>query len=90
MLFGGRLVGLISDRDVDISLASGEAQRSGLVSDLMIESVYVAEPNESLAQVVRTMAFRKVGSAVIAVHDKVLGVFTTTDALRLLAETIAA
>lgn len=90
VLFGGRLVGLISDRDVDISLASGEAQRSGLVSDLMIESVYVAEPNESLAQVVRTMAFRKVGSAVIAVHDKVLGVFTTTDALRLLAETIAA
>ena len=87
VLFSGRLVGLISDRDVDIAL-SADRERTSLVSDLMIESVYVAAPTEKVSHVVRTMMFRKLGAAVIAEQAKVLGVFTTTDALRLLAEKI--
>lgn len=86
VLYGGRLVGLVSDRDVDIALSAAERLQTALVSDLMIESVYVAGPDERLSQVVRAMMTRKLGAAVVAENDKVLGVFTTTDALRMLAE----
>ena len=86
VLYGGRLVGLVSDRDVDIALSAAQRLQNALVSDLMIEAVYVAAPEERLSHVVRNMMTRKLGAAVVAEKDNVLGVFTTTDALRMLAE----
>ncbi|MBK8172326.1 MAG: CBS domain-containing protein [Sandaracinaceae bacterium] len=86
VVYGERLVGVISDRDLDVALALDESQQHALVSSLMVEEVYVAEPTEKLAHVLRVMVNRKLGSAVVAEKDNVLGVFTTTDALHMLAK----
>ena len=84
---GGKLVGVVSDRD--IKFASGWAKTKE--AELGIEDVYTPEPytvtpETPLAQVLRVMVQDQVGCALVAVHDKVKGIFTTTDACRVLAD----
>jgi acetoin utilization protein AcuB len=45
-------------------------------------------PRTSLAKVAATMAEHKYGSAVVMEKNRVVGMFTTVDALRALAETL--
>ncbi|MCA9705245.1 MAG: CBS domain-containing protein [Myxococcales bacterium] len=83
----GKLVGLLSDRDlarlegfpmVDFNLVS--------VPDAMSEQPYVVSPDTAALEVVRTMRDQRYGSAIVTEAGKVVGVFTTTDALRALAD----
>jgi acetoin utilization protein AcuB len=46
--------------------------------------VYCVSPDAPLVEVAREMAEHKYGSAVVVEGPKVVGVFTTTDALRAL------
>lgn len=86
VLEGGKLAGIISARDATIvELVEAEQAEKLKVSEVMSPEVYVVEPDADLAAVVATMANRKIGSAIIARRDRVLGIFTTTDALSLLA-----
>lgn len=55
----------------------------------MTQDVYVVPPSAPLKDVVKEMADRKLGSAVVAQGSRVVGVFTTTDALETLAELLA-
>jgi acetoin utilization protein AcuB len=52
----------------------------------MTEPVYSVGPDAHLDTVARTMAEHKYGCAVVLYKGKLLGVFTTTDALRALAD----
>lgn len=85
VLEGGALIGMISDRDVRLveSLASAEQVK---VEDAMSPEPYVVSADQDLAEVVRHMAEHKHGSAIVAHGPKVLGIFTATDALKLLAD----
>jgi len=83
---GERLVGLVSDRDLKSAMSLPQAE--GLtVADIMKTELYVATKTSSLANVVRTMAEQKIGSALV-VNERMecLGIFTTTDALEILAD----
>jgi predicted transcriptional regulator len=51
----------------------------------MTEDVYVAAPDDAVADVVEHMADRKLGSAVVMANDRVEGIFTSIDALQVLA-----
>jgi len=51
----------------------------------MTEPVFTVDPNASLAKTAREMAAHRYGSAVVLDHGIVVGLFTTTDALRALA-----
>jgi acetoin utilization protein AcuB len=42
-----------------------------------------------ISQVAQTMAGKRIGAAIIVDGDKPVGIFTTTDALRALAATLA-
>ena len=55
----------------------------------MSQDVYCVTPRDRLDQVVSEMAERKYGCAVVIEDAKVVGVFTTTDALKLLATKLA-
>ena len=55
-----------------------------LVEEAMTADPYIVEPEEPLTSVVAHMAEHKVGSAVVAHYGRLLGLFTTTDALRVL------
>ena len=91
VLRGGTLVGVLSDRDVYWVETLKDAEGDRLpVEDAMTPMPYAVPPDAPLAAVAREMAERKYGSAVVMEHDKVIGVFTTTDALAALAAILAA
>lgn len=48
--------------------------------------VYAVDPNTSLDVVAEALAEHKYGSAVVLQNGKVVGIFTTNDACRALAE----
>jgi acetoin utilization protein AcuB len=87
VLHGGKLIGLLSLRDLHLveTLPDVDPERVR-VEEAMTQDVYAVEPKTPLKLVVSEMASRKLGSAVVVEGTKVVGVFTTVDALDLLAE----
>ena len=84
-----QLVGLISDRDIKARLAeSSDADaRSALrVSDVCIDECYHVDLDQPLHSVLRTMADRHIGSAVVTAHGRLAGMFTLNDACRAFAD----
>ena len=87
VLDGGKLVGIATERDLHlIETLKGVDQATVTVEEAMSQDVYAVEPETPLAEVVGTMAEHRYGSAVIAHEGHVLGIFTTIDALRVLAK----
>lgn len=84
---GSRLVGIVSQRDLAALVASTGTHPSALkVSDAMTPDPFVASTETPLAEVAKKMADERYG-AVVAVDDGVVqGIFTTTDALRVLGQ----
>jgi acetoin utilization protein AcuB len=86
VLDGGKLVGILSDRDLHMVETIGEVDpETTPVQEAMTQDVYVTEPGVALGDVAADMAEHKYGSAVVMDGGKVVGVFTTVDALRALA-----
>jgi CBS domain-containing protein len=90
VLQAGKLVGILSDRDVFWIETLKQAEGDRLpVGEVMSPVPYSVAPDAPLADVAREMAERKCSSAVIMQGDTVTGVFTTTDALSALAAVLA-
>ncbi len=89
VLDGGRLVGIVSDRDVALVSGLPGVDASAIkVADAMSQDPYTVTSNTPLDEVAETMAKNRYGSAIVVDDGQVSGVFTTTDALRVLAQTI--
>jgi acetoin utilization protein AcuB len=87
VLHGGRLVGMISDRDVHLVESLKDVDpRLITVFDAMAQTVYAVAPETPLDEVAQQMAEHKYGSAVVMQNQKVVGIFTTVDACHTLAE----
>ncbi len=87
VLADGRLVGLVSMRDLHFVETLQDVDVDTVpVEDAMTADPYMVPPDASLLRVARTMAQRKIGSAVVTDKGKVVGVFTTVDAMRALAD----
>ncbi|MEO5971129.1 MAG: CBS domain-containing protein [Bdellovibrionia bacterium] len=87
VLSAGRLVGIISDRDIRIA-ESFQGPGELLVKDIMTPEPYVVSEDEPLDEVLLTMADNKYGCALVQHPDSqvVIGIFTDTDALRSFGE----
>lgn len=84
----GKLVGLVSDRDLRLYESVGGA-RSEPVRGAMSESVFSVTATEAIDEVVRVMGKRKYGSAVVIAKDGgVEGIFTAIDACSALVEVL--
>ncbi|APR81251.1 CBS domain protein [Minicystis rosea] len=82
----GKLVGVVSERELKIvDNMAGFAGRLCVVGDFVLGAPYRVSPDALLVEVARSMAENKYGSAVVCDGDTVIGMFTTTDALRALA-----
>ena len=86
----GKLVGVISDRDVDLALRMElESNSSLLVSDVETTDVVTVAPGDSVADVAKILAERRIGCAVVTdPSGTVVGMFTSTDACRVLSEVL--
>ncbi|KFE62664.1 CBS domain-containing protein [Hyalangium minutum] len=91
VLEGGRLVGMLSQRDLHlIETLKDVVPEEVFVEEAMSQDAYTVPPEAPLAEVAREMAKHKYGSAVILRGSEVLGIFTTTDALRALDTVLSA
>ncbi len=91
VLDGGKLVGLLSERDVLlVESLPGTDPTEVRAEEAMSQDILTANPDAALADVVETMVERKLGSAVAIDGEHVVGVLTTVDALRALLDRLAA
>jgi acetoin utilization protein AcuB len=89
---GGKLIGILSQRDIAVAeaLVTVDATKTP-VAAVMTPMPFTCGPNAHVEAVAREMAAHYYGSAVVVDPDhptSIVGVFTTTDALRALAEII--
>ena len=82
----GELVGVMTERDLYLLERLGGANvDSAEANDAMITDAYAVPPDAPLSEVARQMATERYGCAVVIERGRVIGIFTTTDALRVLA-----
>ncbi len=88
VLRAGRVVGILSQRDVALICGLPSVDPAEVpVEDAMTETVYTVRPETPLDEVAATMAANKYGAAlVVGERDRIVGVFTTVDALHALAD----
>ncbi|MBK6461283.1 MAG: CBS domain-containing protein [Myxococcales bacterium] len=87
VLHGGKVVGMLSQRDVNVIETLKDVDPNVVtVEDAMSGSPYVTDAETPLTVVAAEMAEHKYGSAIVMQANHVVGVFTTVDACRVLAE----
>ena len=90
VLHGGHLVGVVSDRDIAmVEALPGVDITRVRVEEAMAEEPWTVNADAKLSEVAASMAERRIGTTIIVDGedaDHVVGVFTTTDALRALAQ----
>jgi acetoin utilization protein AcuB len=87
VLHGGKLVGVLSDRDLHLIETLRDVDPDNVtVEEAMSPTVYTVSPEAPLDEVVREMAHHKYGCAVVEHTGKLVGVFTTVDAMRAFAD----
>jgi CBS domain-containing protein len=83
------IVGIVTDRDIKLMLGPDFAyppERELKVRDVCVEDPYIVPASTPVAVVAETMAKRHIGSALITKRDALVGIFTSTDACRTLAQ----
>ena len=88
---GGRLVGLVSERELKVvEHMQGVDSAMCIVGDFILGPPFQVASDAHLRDVARAMAEKKYGSAVVVDGEQIVGVFTTTDALKALAIVLGA
>lgn len=79
--------GIVSDRDIKSVFAfAGANPKTVKVGDICSDLPYITQPNTPLDVVAAEMAEQKIGSALVVDNDKLVGIFTATDACMALSE----
>ena len=83
---GGKLVGILTERDVQFALAwEGERGSELPIHDVYVPEPYTVSPTTPLKEAATRMATDKLGCALVVEHDRLVGIFTSVDACRVLA-----
>lgn len=87
VLKGGKLVGILTDRDINLVLQFNDVDPTTLkVEEAYTPEPYVTSPEAPLNEVVAHMAEKKYGCALIVDNGKLVGIFTEVDAYRALSD----
>lgn len=83
----GKVVGIVSDRDIKLVMDFDEIDTAEVaVADVCTSKPYIVGPDAQLHEVAADMAEKRLGSAIVVQNGKLVGIFTTVDACRALAE----
>jgi len=87
----GKLVGIITDRDLRLAMNSPFIMREGWYDSYLMEHIEVrscmtpdpitANADENLLHVVQVMRARKIGGMPVMADDRLIGIITETDLL---------
>jgi acetoin utilization protein AcuB len=90
VLEGGALVGIVSERDLHLIETLPDSDPDEVtVEEAMSAEVYVVGPDDPVDGIVEEMARHKYGSALVVNRRGVVeGIFTTVDALGVLADVL--
>jgi CBS domain-containing protein len=80
----GWLVGVVSDRD--LRLYTGRGEEAKPLEAVMSKELTRLAPHERLSAAAQLMLTRRIGSVLVTEADRLVGVVTTTDVVRRLAE----
>lgn len=86
----GTLVGIVTERDLRLVLRPGAKPGEATLRSACETDAFVVDDDAPLDAVVREMAERQIGSALVTRHGKLVGILTTTDVCRLLADALEA
>jgi len=82
---GKTIVGVLSERDVlMLEALPGVNPPEVRVEEAMVKDVFTVPPEAPVGEVIESMIDGRLGSAIVCEEDRVVGVFTTVDALRAL------
>ena len=82
----GELVGVVSQRDLFlIESLRGVDRDNDSVEEAMSADAYAVSPDEPIGTVAKHMMRHRYGCAVVMERGRVIGIFTVTDALRLVS-----
>jgi len=79
----GRLVGLVTYRELMRVLARGGSRESVAVRDIMKQNLITASPSDSAVEAMETMRKHKVGCLPVVRDDKLVGILTEHDFMRI-------
>jgi acetoin utilization protein AcuB len=89
VLEGGKICGILTDRDIKMALGfQGVNPIITRVQEIALEDPYRVSPDAKLDEVAATLADKRLGSALVVDHDHLVGIFTTTDALKALSDVL--
>ncbi|MGH7328767.1 MAG: CBS domain-containing protein, partial [Polyangiaceae bacterium] len=90
----GLLVGIVSDRDF---LTAGRSHASGeivfpkqTVAEIMTMKPIVCSPSSTIAEAAKLMTSKKIDALPVVAKDRLVGLITSTDLLRLLVDSAPA
>lgn len=84
---GGKVIGVVTDRDIKLVAGFEEIDAEEVVvADVCSSRPFIVRPDTPLHEVAAEMAEKHYGSAVVEQNGKLVGIFTTVDACRALAE----
>jgi acetoin utilization protein AcuB len=84
---GGQISGVISDRDLKLAMSiRGVESSKTTVDEIASSEVFLVKPESKLDDVSKMMAEKKIGSVLVVDNHRLVGIFTTTDALKALNE----
>lgn len=87
VLSAGQISGVLSDRDLKLAMSiQGVDVKKTKVSEISNSEVFLVKPEAKLDDVVKTMAEKKIGSVLVVDNHRLVGIFTTVDAMKSLYE----
>lgn len=86
VLKGNQLIGILSERDIRFIESFEKIDPSQLIIEqAFTEGAYTVSPDTQITEVCADMAMKKISSALVIDHGKLVGIFTWIDALKLIA-----